>query len=143
MLRARSNRGEQGFTLVELLVVILIIGILSAIAIPAFTHQRARAQDAYAKTRVVTAVKALESWRTDHDGFAGVTPADLEGIEPTLSTARGLSISPAGETYEVSVTSASGTSGGGPFRIRRAADGTMTRLCDGGGRGGCLADGTW
>lgn len=143
MLRARRNRGEQGFTLVELLVVILIIGILSAIAIPAFTRQRARAQDADAKSAVSTAVKALETWRTDHDSFDGVTPADLERIEPSLSSARNLSVSPAGDTYEVSVASASGTSGGGPFRVRRNADGAMTRVCDGGGRAGCLADGTW
>jgi type IV pilus assembly protein PilA len=134
----------DGFTLVELLVVILIIGILAAIALPAFLHQRAKAQDTEAKTAVVTAAKALEAWRTDHDGFQAVTTADLTLVEPTLGSARGLSpTNTTADTYEVSVNSASGTSGGGPFRVRRYADGHWDRLCDSPGQGSCPAGGTW
>ena len=90
-LRSRSN-DESGFTLVELLVVMLIIGILAAIAIPSFFAQRDKATDSDAKSAARTAQTSIETYATDNGGsYAGATPADLEDIEATLdaSTADG------------------------------------------------------
>ena len=66
-LRERSQ-GEGGFTLVELLVVMLILGLLAAIAIPSFFNQREKAKDADAKAAVRTAQTAMETYATGNGG---------------------------------------------------------------------------
>ena len=57
MRRADEFRAENGFTMVEVLMVLLIMGILAAIAIPVFFNQREKAQDSDAKS-------VAKSWRS-------------------------------------------------------------------------------
>ena len=90
MLRSRIRRrlaAADGFTLVEILVVVLIIGVLAAIALGAFLNQRSKAQDSQAKTQAATAAKAMIVWNSEHGDFDGATPADLIRIEPALGQA--------------------------------------------------------
>jgi prepilin-type N-terminal cleavage/methylation domain-containing protein len=63
----RQRREEDhGFSLVELLIVIIIMGILAVIAIPMFLSQREKAEDAAAKADVETLGKELTTWFVDH-----------------------------------------------------------------------------
>jgi type IV pilus assembly protein PilA len=135
-------RSEDGFTLVELLVVILIIGILAALALPSFLGQRSKAQDTEAKTHASTVATALVTYEQDAGTFATATRAALIAIEPSIAEARNLVVSGTQDTFEVSVDSASAANGGGPVRIEFEA-GRSVRECDAPGQGACPDGGIW
>jgi type IV pilus assembly protein PilA len=67
----RSIRSQsEGFTLVELLVVIIIVGILAAIAIPNFLNQAVKARQSEAKQNVALVNRAQSQYRTEYSTFA-------------------------------------------------------------------------
>jgi type IV pilus assembly protein PilA len=139
-LRHRIAAQQSGFSLVELLVAMMIIGLLVAVAIPTFFNQRHKATDVGAKSQVRTAALAIETYASDHDGaYTGATPAVLRGIESTLVGAN-LTIPALGaNNYTLEVDSATGNT----FTITRAAGGNTTFTCTTGGTGGCPAGGNW
>jgi type IV pilus assembly protein PilA len=68
---------QQGFTLIELMIVIIIIGILAAIAIPVFLNQRQSAWDAETKTDVNLFVLAAASYNVDNNGIYGSSTSTM------------------------------------------------------------------
>jgi type IV pilus assembly protein PilA len=140
-LRERISE-EKGFTLVELLVVILIIGILAAIAIPSFLNQRDKASDASAKSAARTAQTAIETYATDNNGsYAGADATDLRNIEPTLNDDPADTLDVTGVSPTEYTVSVDGT-GGRTYSISRASNGSVARSCSPSGGGGC-SSGSW
>jgi type IV pilus assembly protein PilA len=87
-IRERLERGreEGGFTLIELMVVVLIIAILIAIAIPTFLGARKRAQDKQAQSNLRNALTAEKTYYVDHQDYASVAGADLTDLQDIESS---------------------------------------------------------
>ena len=87
MLKALRTRmqDDKGFTLIELMVVVLIIAILIAIAIPTFLGLRRRAQDRAAQSDLRNAMTAAKAFYTDAEVYTGFNAAQGELIEPSLN----------------------------------------------------------
>ena len=83
MLRKRQEN-EEGFTLIELMVVVLIIAILLAIAIPTFLGARNRANDRAAQSSIRNALTAAKVLFTDQQDYTAATTTTLSAEEPSL-----------------------------------------------------------
>ena len=136
-LRDRRRDGEEGFTLIELMVVVLIIAILLAIAIPTFLGARKRAQERAAQSSLRNSLTAAKTVFTDNQNYQEANAAALNGIEPSIkhvdattasAGAKEVSVNPAAaDTWYGAAKSASGTcfyikeTSGGPTQFASGA----------------------
>jgi type IV pilus assembly protein PilA len=83
LLAHRHRDEQQGFTLIELMVVVLIIAILIAIAIPTFLGARTRAQDRATQSDLRNALTNEQVAYTDNQAYEPIA-ANMKAMEPSL-----------------------------------------------------------
>lgn len=144
---ARRVTGQDGFSLIELVMVMVILTILSSIALPTFLAQQMRGQDASAKSNARNVAGQVQQC---HDGSAGDytlcdTLAELTAENGPLSVPYGDDhgqaevVAATTTTFRVLARSHSGNE----FAIELQSGGGMTRECTTANAAGCPPGGRW
>src|SRR4051812_48060425 len=146
LMRGRRVIREGGFSLIEVLVVMLILGVLAAIALPAFLGQQEKSEDADAKSNARNLVSLVDACYTNKDDYSqcsdeaalggniGIPYGPAPGQAEVTASAK--------NTFTVTAVSKSKTGGANnTFSIARDASGVVSRSCTG-ASGGCHA-GSW
>jgi len=138
-------KGKEGFTLIEVMIVVVIVGILAAVAIPAYNNYVTRSRRSDAFTALETVRAAQEMYRAEKGFYSSAF--DDGGV----NVLAGCSTTMAGDNYTASITRTSNTAytvtadsqdkQAGDFDFRIDQDGEQEYRPDGGG--GWNSDKTW
>ena len=137
-----TKPGEEGFSLVELVVVIAVLAILSAVAIPAFVGVQANARASAVKNGLVNGVKECVVRAADNET---TTFTDAQSFA-TAAAFRGFTIGQNGNTgggdtcYAATATTTDATANSSFSILMNPTTGVVTRTCTENARAGC--DGT-
>ncbi len=121
-LKRALSAGEEGFSLIELLVVLQILGILLLIAVPSFLTVRGKAEAQAAQSNISSAIPAAETYYQANygspfdadsngltNGYGGMTRALLVAQSQNVAPSLQIAVSPSGGSYCLQDTEGSST----------------------------------
>lgn len=162
---AARSADERGYSLIELLVVMILIGILAAIALAVFLNQADKGKDASAKSNVNNVVRLVQACQAQNDTAEDFRNCDTPAELPDSSMPIGSDAPDEVSSGDCAAPTSSDTITGGSVRVLRSGptcfvvfgvsnggnrfwyihhdDGQITRDCSTRGVNGCPADGEW
>ena len=84
----RRLRAEQGFTLIELMIVVVILGILTMIALPSYLSLKNRAVDSANQANVGSIIAPIASYYADHQTYVGMTLGGLTTYDQSIDLSK-------------------------------------------------------
>lgn len=119
------SRNRSGFTFIELLVVVVILGILASIALPKYSGTKDRAKLAAMRTDVRNTETAEESYYTDNGAYASLAQLQADGLL-TLSPGTTMILAGSAAGYKVDATNSTISSGTNSCSLQVGAGASTT-----------------
>ena len=120
MFNSTTRRREKGFTLIELMIVIAIVGILASIALPAYQDSIRKSRRSVAQGELMSFANAMERYFTTNGTYVGATAATVFSETSPIDGSAvyyNLSVAPLASSYVLTAADTGAQDGDGDLTL--------------------------